>query len=63
MNHSITAFDRKYLSPDFTTYNARKAQRRQNRLIALFVLAVIALTAFHYFVLPELLHSIAPDIF
>lgn len=63
MTHSITAFDRKYLAPDLSKLHAAEAKRKQNRRIAYIVLGTIALTVFHYFILPEMLHSIAPDIF
>lgn len=59
MNHSITAFDRKYLAPDLTKLRVAE----ENRRLAYLVLATIALTVFHYFVLPEMLHSINPALF
>ena len=63
MTHSITAFDRKHLAPDMSKFLAGQQKRRENRRIALIVLAAIVLIAFHYFVLPGLLHAVNPELF
>jgi len=63
MTHSITAFDRKYLAPDLTKFRAGQARRRENRRIAIIAILAIAAIAFHYFVLPGLLHAVNPELF